>query len=584
MIISNYLSVNYSSDSISKIDFSYLLSLTKSNPQILIFLMLLLLLLITPIAIAVAFIFDKFLKRDQVIYLSKQLVQQTDARINAEKKILELDTKLEQEVNKKTAALRLANQDLQENMLLIEKVANLTPSLLYIYDLEKKRNIYSNRFVSEILGYSEEEVEQMNVQLFDRLLHPDDRDLVLQHHQQCSTLGQDEYLEIEYRIKDRHDQWHWLHSKDTVFERNKHGQAMQILGITQDITETKNIQAESAQLNLQLAEKVIILETWHTKRIKLAQMNEFLQACLTIEEGESVLSDSLPRLFPHTHGVVYLMNNSKNSLKAIAAWGLPQGNNNFEPDECWALRRSSSHLVDLTTSNLHCNHVEHQSRSSTLCLPMIAKGKTLGILYLRFDDAVVVDQLVQELAETVAQNIAMSFANLALQEELRYQNLRDPLTGLFNRRYLKESLTREINRAHRKQQFIGVMILDIDYFKRFNDTYGHSAGDRVLQEVSAYIMSEIRQYDIACRYGGEELVLILPDASIEETIVRAEEIRAGINQLKLEYDAKKLGTISVSVGVSCFPDDGVDADKLINEADRALYNAKEVGRNCVKRC
>jgi diguanylate cyclase (GGDEF)-like protein len=496
MIISNYLSINYSSESISKIDFFCLLSLTKSNPQILIFLTLLLLLLITLIAIAVAFIFDKFLKRDQIIYLSKQLVHQTDAKINAEKKILELDMKLEQEVNKKTAALRLANQDLQENMLLMEKVANLTPSLLYIYDLEKKRNLYSNRFVSEILGYSEEEVEQ----------------------------------------------------------------------------------------NLQLAEKVIILETWHTKRIKLAQMNEFLQACLTIEEGESVLSDSLPRLFPHTHGVVYLINNSKNSLKAIAAWGLPQGNNNFAPDECWALRRSSSHLVDLTTSNLYCNHIEHQSRSSTLCLPMIAKGKTLGILYLRFDDAVTVDQLVQELAETVAQNIAMSFANLALQEELRYQNLRDPLTGLFNRRYLQESLTREINRAHRKQQFIGVMILDIDYFKRFNDIYGHSAGDRVLQEVSAYIMSEIRQYDIACRYGGEELVLILPDASIEETIVRAEEIRAGINQLKLEYDAKKLGTISVSIGVSCFPDDGVDADKLINEADRALYNAKEMGRNCVKRC
>lgn len=313
-------------------------------------------------------------------------------------------------------------------------------------------------------------------------------------------------------------------------------------------------------------------------------MNDFLQACLTIEEGKSVLSDSLPKLFPNTHGVVYFMNHSKNLLKAIAAWGLPQGSKNFEPNECWALRRSCNHLVDLTTSNLHCNHVEYQSRSSTLCLPLIAKGKTLGILYLRFDDAVEVDQLVQELAETVAQNIAMSFASLALQEELRYQSLRDPLTGLFNRRYLQESLTREINRAHRKQQFIGVMILDIDHFKSFNDTYGHIAGDRVLQDVSAFIRSEIRQYDIACRYGGEELVLILPDASIEETIVRAEEIRAGINQLKLEYDAKKLEAISVSIGVSCFPDDSVDVDGLINQADKALYKAKEAGRNCVQRC
>lgn len=165
MIISNYLSVNYSNEHVSKTDFFHLLLLTKSNPQIMIFLALLLLLLITPLAIAVAFIVDKFLKRDRVTYLSEQLVHQTNARISAEKKILELDTKLEQEVNKKTAALRLANQDLQENMLLMEKVANLMPSLFYIYDLEKKCNVYSNRFVSEILGYSEAEVEQMNVQL-----------------------------------------------------------------------------------------------------------------------------------------------------------------------------------------------------------------------------------------------------------------------------------------------------------------------------------------------------------------------------------------------------------------------------------
>ena len=314
-------------------------------------------------------------------------------------------------------------------------------------------------------------------------------------------------------------------------------------------------------------------------------MNEFLQACLTIKEAESVLTDFLPRLFPNTHGAVYLINNSKNLLNAIAVWGLANTSSSFEPNECWALRRSSNHLVNSAVSGLYCTHIEHQNTSTpTFCLPMTAKGKTLGMFYLRFNNSAPINNLVQKLAETVAQNVAMSFANLTLQQELRNQSLRDPLTGIFNRRYLQESLVKEIERAHRKQQFIGIMMLDIDYFKRFNDTYGHSAGDRVLREVSAYLMSEIRQYDIACRYGGEELVLVMPDTSIEDTIMGAEEIRSGVKQLQLEYENTKLESITVSIGVSCFPDDGTDVEGLIDAADKALYRAKEAGRDCVRRC
>jgi len=331
-----------------------------------------------------------------------------------------------------------------------------------------------------------------------------------------------------------------------------------------------------------LVEKVTVLEVLHEKRIKLGQMNEFLQACVTIPEAKSVLSDLLPKLFPNTHGVVYLINNSKNLLDAIAVWGLARSKSSFEPSKCWGLRRSRAHLVNFSQSGLHCTHVEHQN--PTLCQPMIAKGKTLGMLYLRFNDSAIISESIQELAETVAQNIAMSLANLALQEKLRHQSLRDPLTGLFNRRYLQESLTKEIERANRKQHFIGVMVFDIDHFKRFNDAYGHSAGDLVLQRVGSYLMSEIRQYDVACRYGGEELVLIMPDVPIENTVIRAEEIRVGINKLELKYQGKILESISVSIGISCFPDDGMNYDSLISAADKALYSAKAAGRNCVRRC
>jgi diguanylate cyclase (GGDEF)-like protein len=215
---------------------------------------------------------------------------------------------------------------------------------------------------------------------------------------------------------------------------------------------------------------------------------------------------------------------------------------------------------------------------------MIARSNTLGMLYLRFNTPEPISELIQELAKTVAQNIAMSFASLKLQEQLRYQSLRDPLTRLYNRRYLQESLEKELDRAQRKQQFIGIIMIDIDHFKNFNDAYGHSVGDLVLKEVGNYLLSQIRQYDLACRYGGEELVIVMPDVAIGDTVMRAEEIRAGIKQLKLEYDEQELESITVSIGVSCFPDDGITSEQLIQAADKALYQAKEQGRDRVKRC
>ncbi|MBE9046911.1 diguanylate cyclase [Pleurocapsales cyanobacterium LEGE 10410] len=525
------------------------------------------------------------LRNNKLESLEKQLNQETTAKIAAETKVAKLLAELEQKVLERTTALVSANQDLRETTTLMEKVANLTPNILYVYDLEKKCNVYSNRFVGEILGYSVSEIEEMNVQLFDKLLHPDDVDLVRQHHQDCLVLGQDDFIEFEYRMQDRHGNWHWLHSKDTVFERNVLGQPTQILGITQDITETKRIQSEAARLNLELAEKVETLEKWHRERIKLAKMNEFLQACLTIHEAQTALTDLLQPLFPHTHGAVYLINNSKNLLNAIAVWGLAHSEGSFEPHDCWALRRGNVHQAHPITPGLYCAHVNSEiSVTPTLCLPMIAKGKTLGMLYLRFDRAESISDLVRELAETVAQNIAMSFANLRLQEELRHQSLRDPLTGLYNRRYLQECLTKEIDRAHRKGQFISIIMLDIDHFKRFNDVHGHSAGDLVLKEVGAYLISQTRQYDIACRYGGEEMVIVMSDASLEDSVMRAEEIRSGVKKLNLEHEGEKLESISVSIGISCFPDDSTDADSLIRAADKALYQAKEQGRDCVRRC
>lgn len=522
---------------------------------------------------------------DKLELLNQQLQEQITEKANAEAKILLLNQELEKRVAERTSELTKANQYLQESKKFNERITALIPNMVYIYDLEKSKNVYSNSYIYELLGFTTQELQDFGSDILNQLIHPSDLNFVIEHFQKCFLLQDEDYLEINYRIRDNQGKWHWFHDKNTIFSKNSEGKPQQILGITQDITENREIQLKTERLNQELAEKVIALEKRNQERIRLGKMNEFLQACLTVEEAKKTLADLLLPLFPNTHGAIYLLNNNDNFLEAIAAWGIINSSSIFEKKDCWALRRSNLHLCKPTKSSLYCFHVETESNlTPTLCLPMMAKGETLGLFYLRLSKSEEFTQSLQELAETVAQNIAMALSNLKLQETLQFQSLRDPLTGLFNRRYLLESLSREIDRAKRKQQFMGIIIIDIDHFKRFNDNYGHEIGDLVLKEVGAYLLDNTRQYDIACRYGGEELIIVMPDASLENTICRAEEIRQGIKKLNLKHEGKSIDQITVSIGVSCFPDDGIEANNLINVADKALYLAKKQGRDRVVRC
>lgn len=168
-----------------------------------------------------------------------------------------------------------------------------------------------------------------------------------------------------------------------------------------------------------------------------------------------------------------------------------------------------------------------------------------------------------------------------LENLLHDQCIRDPVTGLFNRRYLKEFLTREIERSTQAQQSLGIIMLDIDYFKRFNDTFGHDAGDLVLQELSLFLQRCVHNSEIVCRYGGEEFVLVLPESSLEDAYQRAEQLRQGVKQLNVKYNGQSLDVITVSLGVACFPEHGKTGGEAIQAADVALYRAKAKGRDRV---
>lgn len=167
-------------------------------------------------------------------------------------------------------------------------------------------------------------------------------------------------------------------------------------------------------------------------------------------------------------------------------------------------------------------------------------------------------------------------------ENLLYdQCIRDPLTNLFNRRYLEASLKREIYSAKRLAQPLAIVTIDIDHFKRYNDTFGHDAGDAVLQKISSFLQKNIRPSDIACRYGGEEFVLIFPKTSLKDVRQIAENLRQGVKSLQLEHLYHPINAIAISLGVACFPEHGKTISALLQAADMALYRAKELGRDRV---
>jgi diguanylate cyclase (GGDEF)-like protein len=219
---------------------------------------------------------------------------------------------------------------------------------------------------------------------------------------------------------------------------------------------------------------------------------------------------------------------------------------------------------------------------------MPAQSEIIGILHIQSNvpamDQASQDSLTetqQQLAHAMADSTALALANLKLRMSLRQQSIRDPLTDLFNRRYLEETLERELRRVARLERPLGVIMLDLDRFKGFNDKFGHEAGDTLLRELSNLLRAKIRGSDIACRYGGEEFALILPEIALENVQERAEQLREDIQHLVIKHRGQNLEAITLSAGIAMFPEHGTTSKTVLEAADAALYEAKRKGRNRV---
>ena len=322
------------------------------------------------------------------------------------------------------------------------------------------------------------------------------------------------------------------------------------------------------------------------------EMGDLLQCCSTSQEAYGVVAQSAKKIFPHaTAGALYVFKASRSALDLSASWGHPCASEPlFPPDACWALRRAQPNWSEHPSPNVACAHLKEPVDANYLCVPMVAQGETLGILHLQFDrdDSTPsgtpfesLHESQQRLATTVAGQVALSLASLRLQEKLRDQSIRDPLTGLFNRRFMQESLDRELHRARRKKRPVAVVFLDLDHFKKFNDTFGHDAGDAVLREMAEVFRRHFRSDDIICRYGGEEFAVILPESSAKDAMKRAAALRAGVKKISLRSRGQLLDTVTISVGIAAFPEHGQTAEELLHRADQCLYQSKAQGRDRV---
>jgi diguanylate cyclase (GGDEF)-like protein len=365
----------------------------------------------------------------------------------------------------------------------------------------------------------------------------------------------------------------------------------QIGGISHDITERIKIEEELRRANAELTRWLSELEVRNKETMLLKEMGDLLHSCHEVEEAYQVFDQLIQQLFPDTSGVLYTFLNSENSLEAVTIWGDPEdGNQPIHKDDCWGLRRGQVHRVDDPRRGMLCPHVHLSGASSSLCVPLVAQSETIGMFHIHFwevnrpegvDQKSWMDSL-ESLAVTMADQVGMALANLKMHRLLNEQVNHDTLTGLFNRKYIEETLQREIHRVIRQNGQLGIMLLDLDHLTDINALFGQATGNEVLVTFADLLKNLKKPCEIPCRYGGDIFALLLPDSTIEETRQRAEEVRLATKNLAIDIMGKSVGPVTLSVGAAAFPDHGREGETILQSAESALTLAKAEGHDRVK--
>jgi diguanylate cyclase (GGDEF)-like protein len=354
--------------------------------------------------------------------------------------------------------------------------------------------------------------------------------------------------------------------------------------LVRDAAQQYKAEQEIFDANARLASTVQLMEQQAVETGLLTATQEELQLCTNVTQAYQVTVRRCSQLLPSASIALLMINNSRQMLELVAAsGGLTHVVEGFSLDACCGLRGGQIRWRKRGQSEIDCEHFVGAPPENYLCMPLTAHGDTLGILYVECspDEDMSHIEAKMEALKSIVKVAAVFFGSLNLRARLENQSIRDGLTNLFNRHFMEISLDREIRRAARGRTELAVLMIDVDYFKHFNDTFGHEAGDYVLREAAEVFRNTVRAEDIICRYGGEEFVIIFPETGAESAKMRAEEIRKRIQRLQLRFRGENLRETTVSIGIAVYPEAGNSLVELLRNADRALYAAKNCGRNCV---
>src|SRR5436190_3172336 len=370
--------------------------------------------------------------------------------------------------------------------------------------------------------------------------------------------------------------------------RNGEGE---ILWVVQDKTDAMQMEAERRahahqlqETNSRLTSSLQTAEIRAQEITLLTELSGVLQSCQTPHEIFAAVETYAGFLFPEEAGALYLINEARDAVVLGPNWGaLASAPGSFNLDDCWALRRGTTFPLSRASEGLVCSHAACRETTGRayMCQPLVAQNNLLGLMY-RETEGSPFTAGADQLATMLVEQVSLAIANLELREQLRNQAIRDQLTGLYNRRFLEDALARETGRAARGREPVAVAIVDVDHFKRINDTYGHEAGDAVLRDLGAALLKSVGKTDIVGRFGGEEFLLLLPGATLEIAQARALDVLHAVRAMKVAIPGgATLENITASIGLAVMPVHVARGDALVAAADAALYQAKGQGRNRV---
>jgi len=512
--------------------------------------------------------------------LHQTLSSLQEARENLEKRVEERTAELKKQMEEKEAMAR----KLKESEELFRNMVENLGEAVVIADAEQNF-LFANQAANRIFEEFETGLVGKNLNGY---LSSDQQRLV-EWQTARRKRGLKDVYELEINLKDGRKKTLLVNA---VPQFDQEGNYISTLAVMTDITEKKKEEAALAEAKARLEKAYAELKKNNEEASLLVEMGDALQLASSEEEIISIVINFARQIFPEDSILLYLRPGKENHLKLAGNWNFQQkAEELINLDDCWAIRKSAPYFVLNPASEVICPHLKTSSLPNrpVACLPLNSYGENLGLLVVFCcqegsgkEAGPEVESLLtskKQLLVTFSQRVAMALSNFRLRQKLQEQSIRDPLTGLYNRRYLEETLERELLRARRAGHPVSVIMLDIDRFKKFNDTYGHEAGDFILQAVARTIQKSVRAEDIVCRYGGEEFTVILPGLELKKAVSRAELILDSVRHLEINYGGSLLKNLTISAGVAAFPEHGESWPELLQAADSALLQAKSQGRN-----